>query len=167
MKSVLVVDDDAMVLSFTARAIGRLGLDVIRAASAFEAIKALGTHAQICLVVSDVQMPQMSGIELHSAMCEDLRWRSIPRILMTGGEPEGLPPDVLVVRKPFSVSQIRCLVVAHVGGTCPSQRTELEGKDSARAKLRVHAPVLSHGCPQFCVDPCESCRGRITENQQH
>lgn len=119
MKSVLVVDDDAVVLSFTARAIGRLGLEVIRVASALEAMQALEANTQICLVVSDVQMPQMSGVELHNAMCKDLRWRSIPRILMTGGEVDNLPPDVLVLRKPFSVSQIRCMVVALLGGTCP------------------------------------------------
>ncbi len=61
---VLVVDDEPSVRSSTARLLRRAGLEALEASSAEEAL-ALGRAGQdVDVLLSDVVMPDMSGIEL-------------------------------------------------------------------------------------------------------
>jgi PAS domain S-box-containing protein len=64
-ETILVVEDEPMVLEFAVRALRTYGYAVLAAASANEAIALVHSHVgQIQLIVSDVVMPMMSGPEL-------------------------------------------------------------------------------------------------------
>jgi EAL domain-containing protein (putative c-di-GMP-specific phosphodiesterase class I) len=81
---VLVVDDDAAVLRAAARILANAGFDVTQAQGAAEAVRLLEEHS-FDAVLTDVAMPQMSGIDLLRAVrAADLE---LPVVLMTG-EPE-------------------------------------------------------------------------------
>ena len=117
-RSVLVVDDDHFIREIGCLAVRLIGFEAREASSLTEAVNVL-TSGRISLVISDVQMPGGSGVELLNRMKQDETWSSIPFALMTGGPLENLPVGVLVLRKPFVTLQVQCVVVASLGGMCP------------------------------------------------
>ncbi|MCU1379327.1 MAG: putative multi-sensor signal transduction histidine kinase [Acidimicrobiales bacterium] len=99
---VLVVDDTEALRELTARALQKHGYVVLEAGSGAEALRLVETN-QIDLVLTDVVMPRMSGLELHDAI------GSLPApppvVFMSGYSDAVLPegPEVApVLRKPFS-----------------------------------------------------------------
>ena len=79
MKSVLVVDDIPEVRRRIAAELGPLGARVLEAADGVDAISALG-RAPVAVVVSDLRMPRMGGLEL----LRRLRHAGTPVILHSG-----------------------------------------------------------------------------------
>ena len=60
---VLVADDDPQLLDAVADALTRLGADVVRASSGAELIEQLANAGPFDLVVTDIGMPWMSGLQ--------------------------------------------------------------------------------------------------------
>lgn len=79
---VLVVDDETIILWGTASILESLGYKVIRANSGQAALAALHEHQEIGVLVTDFQMPRMSGIELAET-ARRLR-PELPVIIATG-----------------------------------------------------------------------------------
>ena len=81
-EKILVVEDDATVRSALADVLTALAYKPLTAVDGKDALENLAKHKDICLVLSDVVMPEMGGKEL----LETLRHRgnSIPFVLMTG-----------------------------------------------------------------------------------
>ncbi|MEO6878535.1 MAG: response regulator, partial [Gemmatimonadaceae bacterium] len=82
-ETVLVVDDDPGVLEFLVEVLRRESYHVLRAANGKDALDVAAAYAApIHLIVSDVNMPQMSGWKL----LEQLRaWYPSIRFLMVSG----------------------------------------------------------------------------------
>jgi signal transduction histidine kinase len=101
-RSVLLVDDDRLVLTSTAAMLEDLGHAVIEAGSGPAALALLRDGPPPDLVIADYGMPGMTGIELAA---EIRRHRpTLPVILATGyGEiPDGAPLGLATLTKPFS-----------------------------------------------------------------
>jgi CheY-like chemotaxis protein len=104
---ILVADDEAYILQVVALKLRNAGYDVI---TAFDGQEALGIlRAQpVDLVVTDLQMPHMTGIGLARAMAADPRLASIPVMMLTARghllrEGEADSANIArVVHKPFS-----------------------------------------------------------------
>jgi CheY-like chemotaxis protein len=82
MQTILIVEDSTVnqrVLSFTLQ---RNGYEVLTAFNGIEALKCLDDHI-INLVISDVAMPGMDGMELLRHIRADLRFHSLPVIMLT------------------------------------------------------------------------------------
>ena len=86
--NILVVDDDPLAAAMVAAVLEALGHTVLQAENAIEAAEQLNAHSDIALVVSDMNMPMVSGIDLF----RELRAQGnlLPFILLTGDAPEGL-----------------------------------------------------------------------------
>jgi len=97
MRTVLVVDDDPMVLEVTASMLEDLGCEVVTAGSGSEALDRLARDRRIEIVITDVNMPGLSGYEL-AEKAKRLR-DGLQVILLSGRETDshGLP----LIRKPF------------------------------------------------------------------
>ncbi len=126
-ESVLLVEDEDHIRTFTARALERCGYRVSVARNGLEAVEiANSAEAGIDLILMDINMPEMDGIQAMSLI------RSVsPDVagLFTAGliyDTEDLPPEVKTIpasAKPYRtevlLSTIRELLDARLNGTAP------------------------------------------------
>ena len=107
---VLVVDDDRGVLRLTARMLRLEGYTVLEASSGAEALRVLDTEPDIRLVVTDVVMPGMHGLDLAANIMS--REPRPQVVLMTGHgaelstQLEQRDPSLPLLLKPFTSQQL-------------------------------------------------------------
>ena len=110
-KTILVVDDDPVVLSFTHELLQEGGHYVLSARNGPEALRLSQDHpGDIDLLLTDFQMPGMSGIDLATEITLD---RPAIKVLMMSGFAGGmlvLNEGWHFLAKPFVSSQLRSLV---------------------------------------------------------
>jgi two-component system chemotaxis response regulator CheY len=84
---VLVVDDSQMVRQQVGRALVAAGFSVVDAADGIDALEKLASNPETRLVICDVNMPRMSGIEFLEQLNAN---RSAVTVVMltTEGQPE-------------------------------------------------------------------------------
>jgi CheY-like chemotaxis protein len=85
-KRILLVDDEELVIRSVGKLLQKQGYDVLMATSGEEAINTVKKEV-IDLVVFDVRMPQMNGIEAIKAIRQyqkKVGLKAIPEILITG-----------------------------------------------------------------------------------
>lgn len=112
---ILVADDDPDLLRSVAAALERLGAEVVRARNGGELIERLADQGPFTLVVADVSMPWMSGLQvLYSARTAGL---GIPVVVMTALKDERLVEQVqalgrnaVLLRKPFELDELESAV---------------------------------------------------------
>ena len=81
---ILSVDDSATIRRIVGRVVATLGMDLLEAADGAQAMAVLETsHADVALVVLDVNMPVMDGYEVLLAIRKDPRFQSIPVMMLT------------------------------------------------------------------------------------
>ncbi len=113
--TMLMVDDSEDMCRFV-RDYFRGEYNVLTARDGEEGLKCLQENDGIDLVVSDVTMPNMNGLELCKEIKSDLRWSHIPVILLTGitgndTEVKGLKLGADdYITKPFNVEMLRLRV---------------------------------------------------------
>lgn len=104
---ILVVDDDLLAGEMTTAVLEDLGYKVFQAENAVEAMEVLNQQPDIELIVSDLNMPMISGIELYRELKE--QGSKLPFILLTGDEPEKIlaeePGLDACVMKDFSMQE--------------------------------------------------------------
>ncbi len=106
--SALVVDDDDDVRRLTATMLSQRGWHVTTAADGHEALEHVDSGGTFDLLVTDVVMPGINGVELARLVSE--RQPGIATVLVTGfaGSDvlEHVTPDMTVVMKPFTPSEL-------------------------------------------------------------
>jgi signal transduction histidine kinase len=100
--TVLLVDDDPLVLLGTASMLEDLGHAVVGTSSGWQALEYLRSVSEVDLVITDYAMPGMTGLQL-AAKVKALR-PDLPMIMATGyGElPDGKEPGLWRMGKPFT-----------------------------------------------------------------
>lgn len=82
-KTILVVDDSPTTRSLIASNLSETGdYDVIEAASGFEALKVLPSR-KVDLIITDINMPDINGLELISFVRENPIYHNIPTMIVT------------------------------------------------------------------------------------
>lgn len=113
--TMLVVDDAPDMCRF-ARDYFRGEYNVVTANNGEVALEKLRDIDTIDLVVSDITMPKMDGLELCKRIKSDLRWSHIPVILLTGRTGEEIEHQGLrlgaddYITKPFNAETLRLRV---------------------------------------------------------
>jgi CheY-like chemotaxis protein len=77
--TILLVDDDPVYLSLLGEILTLYSHSVLKASDG-EAATATLKRAHVDLIISDVSMPKMNGVHLHTFIREDRRTRRIPFI---------------------------------------------------------------------------------------
>jgi len=110
-RTVLLVDDEAHIVHVVALKLREAGFRVVTAGDGREALAAARRELPD-LLITDYQMPGLSGLELCQRMKEAARTSSIPAILLTArgyelDEGESRRSGILLtVAKPFSPRQL-------------------------------------------------------------
>jgi PAS domain S-box-containing protein len=105
-ETVLLVEDEEAVRTFTCRVLQAAGYRVLVASHGPEAIQVAGAHdGPIHLLATDLVMPRMSGLEVASQLTQT---RAGIRVLLMSGYPNeaalrhGVPPGAALLQKPFN-----------------------------------------------------------------
>jgi two-component system, cell cycle response regulator CpdR len=109
----LVVDDDPLTRELIASMLEEIGCDTLTARSGTDALGQLATNRSIEILLADINMPGLSGVEL-AERARDFR-PELRVLLVSGLESDGRGFPLL--RKPFSQSDLR-RVMADTTGTC-------------------------------------------------
>jgi CheY-like chemotaxis protein len=110
-KTILVVDDDPSVLAVVSELLIDGGYNVLTACTGAKGLEqSREFNGMIDLLLSDFQMPGMSGVELATVMIQERRGL---KILLMSGFTDGmliLNEGWHFLNKPFVASQLRALV---------------------------------------------------------
>lgn len=85
---ILLVDDDAMAAEMTAAILEEAGHVLVVAQDAADAVRQYDAHPDVDMVVSDMNMPLLSGIDLFRQLRE--QGQNIPFVLLTGDDAKPL-----------------------------------------------------------------------------
>ncbi|MFT5444123.1 MAG: two-component system chemotaxis response regulator CheY [Myxococcota bacterium] len=122
MKRILIVEDSATMRSLLASTLEELEVPVkiTEACSGFEALRFL-PRDDYDLVVTDINMPDINGLELVSFVKGNAKYRSIPLIIVSteGSERDrdkglSLGADAYMV-KPFEPEELRAIAEELLG----------------------------------------------------
>jgi two-component system cell cycle sensor histidine kinase/response regulator CckA len=125
-ETILVVEDDAGILSVIRRMLEERGYPVLLAATPQLALElAAGHEGPIHLLLTDVVMPEMSGRQLAERLLRD--WPGLPVLFMSGYTDDAmvhqgrLNPDTELLQKPFTTDTLlrRIRRVLYPGGSEP------------------------------------------------
>lgn len=112
---ILVVDDSAAIRKILQRVLRQTGMaigNIMEAGDGEEALAMLKTH-KVDLVLTDINMPKMDGLQLLGRVKAAPGWVGIPVVMITteGGETKVAEAVRLgaagYVRKPFTADQIK------------------------------------------------------------
>src|ERR1039457_2360026 len=112
---VLVVDDSATIRKILTRVLRQTGMaiqTIHEAGDGQEALAVMALH-RIDLVLSDINMPKMDGLQLLASLKTSPQYQKIPVVMITteGGETKVAEAVRLgaagYVRKPFTADQIK------------------------------------------------------------
>jgi DNA-binding NtrC family response regulator len=110
MPTILVVEDDPTVQALCRAALSRVGFDAIIRSNGREGLETyMEKHAEIALILSDITMPLMNGIEMIRNIFSEHSHVNV--IMMSGhGVSHLIPADLnricAVLLKPFTHAQL-------------------------------------------------------------
>jgi putative two-component system response regulator len=153
MNKILVIDDDAVVRDVIGEMLLVAGYEVVPAATAAEALE-LFMDDEIRLVVSDIVMPDLSGLELLEAM--RLHRPSLPIVLVTGDNTRDNLSEALtrgadgLVGKPFSSAELQEAV---------EKALDRAGRSERDLQARLLTPTLTSALANAIEAREEGMRG--------
>ena len=116
----LIVDDSAVMRKVVERALRQAGIElteVLQAGNGLEALEILRTHPSLDIVMSDINMPAMDGIQFLEERRKEGLAPDVPIVMITT---EGSQPLVLraiaagargYICKPFTADQVKARVL--------------------------------------------------------
>jgi two-component system, chemotaxis family, chemotaxis protein CheY len=83
MEKILIVDDSPTVRRLLVHTLRPKNYTCIEACDGFDALEKLAMEPGISLVISDLNMPNMDGIELIGTIRQNPQYRDLPIIMLT------------------------------------------------------------------------------------
>jgi DNA-binding response OmpR family regulator len=131
-KTVLVVDDDDALRAYAAKLIETRGYRVLTAGDGHEALAILTGGTAVNLLVLDVVMPGLDGLQTLEEIRKTWSYAQLPVILLTA---QSKDEDVLggyrsgadcYITKPLKPSALLNIVDYLIGDLSPAERAKLE-----------------------------------------
>ena len=127
---VLVADDEPHIGRIIKMKLEQGPFRVTLAYDGREALQVLERENDICLVLLDLMMPHMSGLDVLAAMRRDARWRDLPCIILTAAGQEQQHTSAVelgandFLTKPFSPKKLYARAAELVGLSADDTSTE-------------------------------------------
>jgi CheY-like chemotaxis protein len=140
---ILVVDDNPEIRRVVARALTDVRYAVLEAEDGAVALQILERGGvEIDLVLTDIRMPRLDGIELGRRIA-DRKWR-VPVLYMTGSQGDAIVAVEPLLWKPFSMGTLVDIVDRMLPGRRAGQSAVADGGAAVSAALPVEAgePLL-------------------------
>jgi len=175
---ILLLDDDLTTLTVLERALGGAGFNCISSSDPKQALTIVTAKSEIAVVVTDLYMPHMSGLQFAQALTETPLGRPTPRVLLLTAQPSlesaigalrGGACDFLV--KPISTEELVAAVtkaldrarqdrLIHRGRAPDVAQSGLPGgTGDSEASGRRKVPVLD------TIEKLRRLRGRYDEHK--
>ncbi len=107
----MVVDDDNEVRMVVAEFLEDVGYQVVQAGSGTEALDLLGRTANVRMLITDIRMPDMSGLDLADIAT---RRHSNLKIILISGYFVAQNVERRFLRKPFRMRELEAAVKAEL-----------------------------------------------------
>ena len=139
--NLLIVDDSNSMRTVVKKIVGLTGLEVNQILEADNGRKALDVlgGSWVDVVILDINMPEMNGLELLQRMSEEPLMKNIPVLMMTTEASEAHMKTAFelgakgFIRKPFVPEELRKTLLAVLGfdekGTYGEHQRDSEGVD--------------------------------------
>ena len=121
MCTVFIVDDEPVACGAVARLLRREGYETVAAHSGRAALEVLQGQAPD-LILLDVRMPELDGLELLEILHDHPQWKAVPVIMMTGvsdtnciRRSQQLGAKAYLVKATFSVGEMLSAVKTYTG----------------------------------------------------
>lgn len=115
VSNVLIVDDSAAIRKILARVLQQTEVvsgSIFEASDGLQALDILRQNS-VSLVLSDINMPNMDGLEFLKQMRANTNWASVPVVMITTEGSQAMVMEAVqagasgYVRKPFTADQIK------------------------------------------------------------
>lgn len=130
-KTILIADDSASMRALLISTIEALGdFQIIEATSGFEALRLL-PRTEVDLILTDINMPDINGLELLSYLRNNPNYVNIPVfIISTEGAGKDIEKGKLLganeyVIKPFDPAKLRELIATYLGSAARAPSSDL------------------------------------------
>jgi two-component system chemotaxis response regulator CheY len=88
-KKVMIVDDSQTVRQQVGIALSQAGFEVIEAVDGEDGLQKIKASVDVAMVICDVNMPRMNGIDMLAQVKADLRHVMLPIVMLTTeGQPD-------------------------------------------------------------------------------
>jgi DNA-binding NtrC family response regulator len=157
MSSILAVDDDPDILTALRRALAPLGVPIILTEDPTEVLAIL-SEQPIALLISDIDMPQMTGLELMAQV--RLSHPEVVRMLLTGRATFDSAVTAInqgevhrYLSKPFEPAELRKLVQEAMARSADLARASRAGLQAERKQQLFEQLEAEHpGLTKFARD---------------
>jgi len=151
--NILIVDDNAMNAKILEFNLNKKGYDTIVVHSGMEALDCLASTPEIQLVISDIMMPEMDGLELLDKIKQRSEWQNIPVIMCTAlSDLETVRKAVKAGCRNYIVKPIKAVqLIQKVRQTLGHEKTTLKDKDRVISELGVNRDVYDDIRKGFAV----------------
>ena len=89
-KKILMVDDSSMIRLIVSKAATKAGYDIVTATNGEDGLSKLSANGDIDLILSDINMPVMGGLEMIRIIKENEKTKYIPIVMLTTESKEEL-----------------------------------------------------------------------------
>jgi CheY-like chemotaxis protein len=110
--AILVVEDEAIIVELLTVVLEDAGYRVMSARDGEEALQRLA-QARPDLILCDIMMPRMDGVEFYRAIQLEPAWRAIPFIFMSAVKsrlPQEKGEGIIFIPKPFDLDDVLELI---------------------------------------------------------
>jgi len=155
--TVLTIDDEEHILELLKYTLEKNGYTVVQAISGEEGLKALDKN-QVDMILLDLMLPGMDGLEVLRKIRSTTRYKEIPVIMLTAKSEEidtvlGLEMGADdYVGKPFGSHELIARIKAVVRRTQKTQETQEKANDFEEDIIQVSDIIINRSTHEISVD---------------
>lgn len=138
-KKVLIVEDNELNMKLFNDLLEAHGIETVQTREGKKAFDIAKEHKPD-LIIMDIQLPEISGLDITALLKQDQELKSIPVIAVTAFAMKGDEQKIReggcedYISKPISVSQFIETVKKHLGGETPSSPLQAKESNSQEPK---------------------------------